>query len=88
MVQDGIDEGSTYMNLECSCCKTIIGKTYKSTTSVTDQFRNTFSFDMDKIKTYVLGSYLQPKKDNNNVSESNNETTELSCRVKFNPLII
>lgn len=63
MISEGIDEGSTYVDLECDFCKTIIGKSYKSTTSVTDLYRDTFSFDMDKIKSYVIGSCNLSRKD-------------------------
>lgn len=62
LIKEGIDEGSTYLELECDCCKEIIGKTYKSTTNVTDQIRNMFSFHMEKIKTHVLGSCSSTKR--------------------------
>ena len=60
------------MDLECNCCKTIIGKSFKSTTSVTDLYRDTFSFDFDKIKSYVIGSCTMSRKEGINSSTSIN----------------
>ena len=52
----GPADGSTYLEIVCNTCKKSIGKSFKSTTSATDIYRNTFSFDMDSVKLYVLGS--------------------------------
>ena len=52
----GSADGSTYLDVVCNGCKKPIGKSFKSTTSATDIYRNTFSFDMDCVKPYVLGS--------------------------------
>ena len=64
LVDEGIDEGSTYVEIGCDGCKNIIGKSYKSTTSCTDLYRDTFSFDIDKVKSYTLGSCTLSRRDN------------------------
>lgn len=76
LLDEGPASGATYLDLECDCCKEIIGMTFKSTTVETDIYRNIFSFFMNKIKVYTLGSCILSRKEN--VTESEGENRD-SC---------
>lgn len=71
LINDGPAEGATYLELQCDSCKETIGMTFKSTTAETDIYRNMFSFYMDKIKVYTIGSCTLSRKEN--VTESEGE---------------
>lgn len=87
LVTEGIAEGSAYLSLACDGCKSIIGKTYRSTVDATDVYRDTFSFDMDKIKSYVLGSCNLNRKEGITTTECI-FLRSFSCRFKFHSSII
>ncbi|XP_070569128.1 uncharacterized protein [Ptychodera flava] len=54
--ESGMDEGSSFRFLKCKKCKTYIGKQYKTTTQEFDHLRNYFSFDVNLITCYQIGS--------------------------------
>ena len=56
LVSEGPGDGSTFVFVTCNGCNEVVGKSFKSTTMVTDKYRDRYSFDMDKIKSFVLGS--------------------------------
>lgn len=78
----GSADGSTYLDVVCDTCKKVIGKSFKSTTSATDIYRNTFSFDMDCVKPYVLGSCNLDRKEGITESRSRNGVSLVTCRFK------
>eukprot|EP01102_Stenamoeba_stenopodia_P004050 TRINITY_DN14203_c0_g1_i1.p1 TRINITY_DN14203_c0_g1~~TRINITY_DN14203_c0_g1_i1.p1 ORF type:complete len:332 (-),score=86.42 TRINITY_DN14203_c0_g1_i1:173-1168(-) len=54
----GIDIGSTYTLVSCATpeCKAPLGRLYKTTARHLDHIREMFTFDVDAIKSYKLGS--------------------------------
>ncbi|KAK8814281.1 hypothetical protein WA158_008143 [Blastocystis sp. Blastoise] len=52
----GPDRGSTFNSLQCESCKSVIGKMYLTTSRQLDQHRDLFSFSIDTVDAYVLGS--------------------------------
>ncbi|ELT96824.1 hypothetical protein CAPTEDRAFT_225140 [Capitella teleta] len=59
----GKDLGSTYVNLKCTTCKTHIGRSYKTTPVELDEMRNLFTFDVEMVDSYQLGSDDQTSAD-------------------------
>ncbi|XP_011666415.1 uncharacterized protein LOC581852 [Strongylocentrotus purpuratus] len=53
---DGIDQGSTFSPLVCQGCKTVLGKVYRTTPRPLDDLRDYFTFDVNKLSVYQVGS--------------------------------
>eukprot|EP00126_Sphaerothecum_destruens_P012623 Sdes_comp21629_c0_seq1m20221 len=56
----GVDVGSTFIPFQCGECGKSLGKSYKTTARVLDELRDMFTFDLNSISCYKLGSSLQP----------------------------
>ncbi|XP_064610233.1 uncharacterized protein LOC135474227 [Liolophura sinensis] len=52
----GEDLGSTFMELVCTECKHVVGKQYKTTSRNLDIMRDIFTFEVDKIVSYQVGT--------------------------------
>ena len=50
------DTGCTFHKVSCGTCKTAIGRLYITTTPDLDHTRHTFSFFVDSLSSYTLGS--------------------------------
>ena len=74
------------MEIGCDGCKNIIGKSYKSTTSCTDLYRDTFSFAIDKVKSYTLGSCTLNRREN--ITESDRIFSTKSLIVVSNAILL
>jgi hypothetical protein len=51
----GVDKGSTFVNLTCFSCSSLVGKYYLTTPKGLDDLRERFSFTIDNITSYELG---------------------------------
>lgn len=54
----GDDVGSTFYRFSCKLCSSVLGKYYLTTSRDLDPFRESFSFEIDKITSYQLGTSL------------------------------
>ncbi|OQS02408.1 hypothetical protein THRCLA_05213 [Thraustotheca clavata] len=52
----GLDKGNTYLEVLCSQCQSILGKSYIATTPALDQLRNLFTLDTDALMSYQVGT--------------------------------
>lgn len=53
---EGADMGSTFRPLQCTSCNLVIGRVYRTTPKELDHLRNMFSFDVEQIQSYQIGS--------------------------------
>jgi hypothetical protein len=50
------DRGATYSPLACTGCKRILGRLYLTTPRHLDALRDAFTFDLDRLEAYTVGS--------------------------------
>jgi len=54
--KSGSDIGCTYYSIECRECKNLLGRIYRTTDKSLDPIRGLYSFNLDSIMSYKLGS--------------------------------
>jgi len=54
--KSGSDIGCTYFSIACRECKNLLGRIYKTTPKSLDPIRDLYSFNLDCIMSYKLGS--------------------------------
>ena len=54
--KNGIDIGSTYFSFTCANCSTALGRYYLTTSKDLDYLREKFTFNIDGINSYILGT--------------------------------
>ncbi|OWZ01126.1 hypothetical protein PHMEG_00027549 [Phytophthora megakarya] len=55
----GLDAGSSYYELLCHNCQTVLGRKYLTTPVALDGIRDLFSFSTEAITSYTLGEPMQ-----------------------------
>lgn len=79
--KNGIDIGSTYFSFTCTNCSTTLGRYYLTTSKDLDYIREKFTFNIDGINSYILGTSQhgtmpEPIVENNNVANDNASSTQ------------
>lgn len=74
------DSGSTFVELQCSGCETIIGRCYLTTSRQLDEIRDLSSLYKANLLVYVLQNSQQLK--NETVITDNRETSALEEELK------
>lgn len=59
MAQNGLDRGSSYNDLLCAGCNTLLGRIYVTTTQHMDFARGMYAFLAEEMAFYLCGSYKQ-----------------------------
>ena len=73
------DEGSTYFCFSCTDCSNLLGRYYVTTSRDLDDLREKFTFGIDSITSYELGTSQHGKlPDATEQTNSNNNTKEQS----------